>query len=130
MSCGKHLLSFPFQLRSIELHFHKLIHVLHDQHVAIQLHHTVIFCQVERREFGPAVIESRICGIVFSFAWEQVLDALFRNPTSFERGMAFRRKGISIECDKRICGIVLLERMIEGDETGEILGIGNESGPD
>ena len=44
--------------------------------------------------------------------------------------MAFGREGIGIECDERICGLVLLERIVKGDETGEIFGIGNESGPD
>lgn len=52
------------------------------------------------------------------------------NTASLEGSMAFSREGIGVEGDKRVLGLVLLEGVIEGQETGKIFGIGNKGGPD
>src|SRR4051812_28346941 len=45
MSRSKHLLSFPSQLWPVKFHLHQLVHILQYQHIAIQLHDSVIFGQ-------------------------------------------------------------------------------------
>ena len=45
MASRKDLLPFPLTIWSIKLDIHKLVHVPHDHHVAIQLNNPVIFLQ-------------------------------------------------------------------------------------
>jgi hypothetical protein len=69
MPRGKHSLPLPRHTRGIKLHLHQLIHILQHQHIAIELHDAIIFDQTERRQFRPAVVESRIVGIVDINFW-------------------------------------------------------------
>lgn len=52
------------------------------------------------------------------------------NTASFESGVALRWEGIGVERDKRIGGFVFLERVVQGDEAGEVIGVGDKSCPD
>ena len=94
------------------------------------MYYTVIFCQVERCEFRPAVVEAWVCGVVFPFTWEQVFDPLFGNAPSFEGGVAFSWEGIGVECDKRIGGLVFLKGVVKGDEAREVVCVGYKCRPD
>lgn len=46
--------------RWIELDVHQFIHILEHEHVAVQLHNSLVLNQRKWREFAPAIIESRI----------------------------------------------------------------------
>lgn len=66
MARGENPLPLARQRRRIELHLHQLVHVLHDQHIAIQLHDPVVLDQAERRQLGPAVVEARVGRVVLA----------------------------------------------------------------
>jgi hypothetical protein len=55
---------------------------------------------------------------------------LFWDPAGFESGMTISWKGIGVQCYKRIFGVVLLERVVEGEEAGEVFRVGDEGCPD
>ena len=125
MSRRKYFISLSAHLRPIQFHLHQLIHILHHQHIAIQLHNPVIFHQTKRCQFGPAIVEARIIGIVLSRLGEQVLDALLGDPARFESGVAFGGKGVGVECNEGVFGVVLFEGEVESEEAGEVIGIGD-----
>ena len=97
MPCRKHLLSLPLQLRPIELHLHQLVHVLHDQHIAIELHNTVVLDQTKGCEFGPAVVEARVGAVVLAALGQQVLDALRGDAAGSQCSMSFGGEGVGVE---------------------------------
>lgn len=55
---------------------------------------------------------------------------MFWDPTGFESSVAISREGVSIQCDKGVFRVVLLERIVEGEEAGEVFGVGDECCPD
>jgi len=44
--------------------------------------------------------------------------------------VAISGEGIGVQCYKRIFGVVFLERVVEGEQPGEVFRIGNERCPD
>lgn len=130
MSSRKNLLALPSKFRPIKLHLHQLVHILHDQHITIQLNHAIVFHQAERRQFRPAVVESRVGRIVFPSLGEQVLDFLRWNSTRGERSVAFGGKGIGIKCYEGIFRVVLFKGVVECEKSRKIFRICNESRPD
>jgi hypothetical protein len=62
-------------------------------------------------------------------AGEQILDVLFGDGARVEGGVARGREGVGVEGDERVFGAVLLERVVEGKEAGEVGGVGYESRP-
>lgn len=129
MARSEHFLALPFQLRPIEFHLHQLVHILQDQHVAVQLNHAVVLYQTERGQFGPAVIEPGVIAVVDVDFWEQVLDALFWDSTRLESSMAFGRERIRIESNERVFGADFLEGEIKGEEARDVVGVCYESCP-
>lgn len=77
----------PFQARWIKLEIHQLVHVLQDKHVAVQLHYTVILCEPEGRQLGPAVVEAWVRRIVLPLLRQEVFSALLRNPAGVKNSM-------------------------------------------
>jgi hypothetical protein len=61
------------------------------------LYDASVFGQVEGGQFRPAVVEAWIIGIVFSFRREQVFNVTLGDAAGVEGGVAFGRKGISVE---------------------------------
>jgi hypothetical protein len=54
---------------------------------------------------------------------------LFGNGARVEGGMAFSREGVGVEGDERVFGAVLLERVVEGEQAGEVGGVGYKGRP-
>lgn len=48
----------------VEVHGHQLVHVLQDEHVAVQLDDTVILGQAEGGKLAPAVVEAGVVAVV------------------------------------------------------------------
>lgn len=46
-----------------------------------------------------------------------------------EGGVAFSGEGVGVEGDERVFGAVLFERVVEGEEAGEVGCVGYEGGP-
>lgn len=128
-SC-KDPLSLTLHAWRIKLKIHELVHVLQDQHIAVQLHHAVISDQAEWRQLGPAVVEARVRGVVFAFLREEIFSPLFRNPSRVQNGMSFRREGIGIESHQGVFRLVLLQTIVQSEEARKVLGVGNKCGPD
>lgn len=130
MPRGKHAHAGAFLIRRIELHLHQLIHILQHQHIAVQLDHAIIFCQAEGRQLRPAVVEARVIGVVLADFRQQILDALRWDAARAQSGMPGFWEGVGVEGDERVGGVLLFERVVEGEEPGEILGVSYEGGPD
>lgn len=96
MSSGKDLLSLSCEFRPIQLQIHQLVHILPDKHIAVELNDSVILRQREWRQFRPAVVESRIVGVVHFDLWKDVFDTLRRDAASFERSMSGLGEGVCV----------------------------------
>ena len=115
--------------RRVKLNFHQFIHVSQYQHVTIQLHHPIVLHKRKWCEFAPAIIESRVVGVILVHRRKKVFDVLFGNLANVERLVSFFGKGVGVEGNQGIFGSMLLERIVEGEQTGEIFGVGDESCP-
>jgi hypothetical protein len=129
MASCEDLFTLPFQSRGIKVHLHQFIHILHGQHVAIQLHHSIILHQTERCQFGPAIVEARVSGVVLAILREKVLDALLGNSPSFESGMSLSWKRIGVECYEWVLGFMFFKAVVQGKEAREVFCVGDESCP-
>jgi hypothetical protein len=89
-----------------------------------------IFDEAEGCEFAPAIVEARIVGIVFSDFGKEIFDPLFGDSARFQSDMSFRWEGIGVESDEGIFGVVFFQGVVEGEEAGEVGGIGYEGRPD
>lgn len=96
MASRKHFVPLSLTSRSIELNLHELIHILHDHHVAVQLHNPVILLQRKWRELAPAVVEARVVGEIFVDSGKEVFDSLLGNVTDFESAVTFRGECVGI----------------------------------
>jgi hypothetical protein len=123
--CSKYPFSLAPKARWIKLQIHQLVHILQNQHIAIQLHYAVIFDQAERRQLRPTVIEARIRGIVLPLLWEQVLGPPFRDSAGFEHSVPFRREGIGVQGYEGVLGTVLLEAVVQREEAIKIFCVGD-----
>ena len=54
---------------------------------------------------------------------------LFRYAALIERLVAFFGEGIRVQSDERVLCAVLLERVVEGKEAGEVCRVGDEGRP-
>ena len=126
---GEHPVTLALQTGRIELQLHQLVHVSHHQHVAIELHHTVILDQREGRQLAPAIVEPWVLIVVFLYAGKEVCDALFRDPSSLKGTVALFGKGVGVERNEGVFATLLLERMIESEEAREVVGVGDEGCP-
>lgn len=117
--------------RVVEVHGHELIHVLEDEHVRVELDDAVVLDEGKGGELGPAVVEARVVGVVLcGFGGEEVLDLLVGDAAGFEGVDAFLGEGVGVEGHQGVGGVVFLEGVVEGDEAGEVGGVGDESCPD
>lgn len=126
----EHLWALACRARRIQLHLHKLIHVLQHQHIRVQLYHTVIFGQREWRKLAPAVVEARVVCVVLVHLRKQIRDILLRDAAPVECLMPFLRERVCVERDKRVLGALLLQAVVEREEAAEVGGIGDQSSPD
>lgn len=113
----------------IQLQVHQLIHVLQDQHIAIQLHNSVVFHEREGSQLAPAIVEARVITVIFLRGWKQIGDMLLGNTTNVKSSMSLRREGVSVERDERVGGVVFLERVVEREQAGQVLRISDQSRP-
>lgn len=126
----ENLLPLALQLGPVELHLHQLIHIMPDQHVAIELDHAIILHEAEGRKFGPAVVETRVGGVILAFLGEEIFDSLRGDGARGESGMAFGGKGVGVEGYEGVFGLLLLETVVEREEAGKVCGVCNEGCPD
>jgi hypothetical protein len=129
MAGRKHLLSLARCARGVQLHLHKLIHVLEHQHVRVQLHYAIILCQRERRELAPAVVEARVVCVILAQLWQQIGNILLRYAALLERLVSFWGECIRVERDERVLGAVLLQAVVERKEAAEVRRVRDESRP-
>lgn len=88
----------------VQVHGHELVHVLQDEHVAVELDDTVILGEAEGGELGPAVIEARVVAVVLGgLGWQEVLDLLVRYAPGLQGGDALWREGVGVQGDQGIC---------------------------
>lgn len=115
----------------VQGHGHELVHVLQDQHVAVELDDAVVLGQAEGGQLAPAVVEARVVAVVTGrLGGQQVLDLLVGDAAGVEGGEALGREGVGVEGHQRVCRLVLLERVVQGEEPREIVCVGDEGGPD
>lgn len=72
---------------------HKLVHVLEDQHVRVELDNARVLGQRKGHELAPAVVEARVIGVVLARRGQQVRNALRGDAAGLER-----RKTLLGEC--------------------------------
>jgi hypothetical protein len=130
MAGGEDALARPLKTRRVELEIHQLVHVLADQHVAVELHDAVVLDQAEGRQLGPAVVEARVGRVVLAVLWQEVFGALLGDTAGFERRVALGGEGVGVECYEGVFRAVLLEAVVQREEAREVLGIGDEGRPD
>tara|TARA_R110002003_G_scaffold138_10_gene12722 strand:+ start:2313 stop:2495 length:183 start_codon:yes stop_codon:yes gene_type:complete len=58
-------------------------------------------------------------------AGEQVFDVLFGDAALVEGSVAFGREGVGVERDEGVFCAVFLERVVEGEEAGEVGRVGD-----
>jgi hypothetical protein len=117
------------ELRGVEREVHQVVHVAQDEHVGVELDDAVILGEAEGREFGPAVVEARVVGVVLVHGGEQVFDVLLGDGARVEGGVAGGGEAVGVECDEGVFRAVLLQRVVEREEAGEVVGVGYEGGP-
>ena len=65
---GEDPVSGSVELGAVERQVHQFVHVLQNQHVAVELYHAGVFDEAEGRELAPAVVEARVVAEVFGRA--------------------------------------------------------------
>ena len=55
---------------------------------------------------------------------------LLGDPSSLQGTMTFFGEAVGVECNEWVSTTVPLERVVEGEEAREILGVGDEGRPD
>jgi hypothetical protein len=130
MTRGKDSLPLAAYFWRIQFHLHQLIHVLQSHHIAVELHDSFIFDEAEGCKLAPAIVEARIIGIVFPDFREEIFDALFWDSARFQSGVPLWWEGIGVESNEGIFGVLFFEGVVEGEEAGEVGGIGYEGRPD
>ena len=120
MASCKYPAPFSLTFRSIKLKIHKLIHVPHHHHIAVQLHDSVVFLQRKWRELAPAVVKARVVGEIFMDGWKKVFDSLLGYFTNIKSLMTFRGECVGIEGNEGVFRAMPFERIVEGEEAGEI----------
>ena len=116
--------------RGVQLQVHELVHVLEDEHVRVELDDAGVLDEGEGRQLGPAVVEARVVGVVAALGGQQVGDLARGDPAGGEGGMALRGERAGGEGDEGILCADALEGVVEGQETGQIVKIGDQGCPD
>lgn len=114
VTCSKDTVTASGELWAIKRNVHQLIHVLKNQHVAVELNNAVILDKAEWSELAPTVVEARVVAVVLGHGRQQVGNALGRDAASLESGMAFGRERVGVEGDERVLAAGGLERVVEG----------------
>jgi len=130
MRCCEYPVSSAFQLRGVQLQIHELVHVLQHEHIAVQLHHSVVFHQAERRKFTPAVVEARFMAVILFGGGQEISDTLFSDMADVESGVARGREVIGIESNEGIGRLYRFEGVVEGEETREVFRVCDKGCPD
>lgn len=94
------------------------------------MHHTIIFDQRERRQLAPAIIEPRVVAEVFVDGGQKVVDPLLGYLANVQCMMALFGESIGVKSDKWVLRSMFLQRVVESEKAGEVLGIGDEGSPD
>lgn len=117
----------------VERNVHELVHVAQHQHVRVELHDAVVLGQRKGGQLGKGVGEARVRGggkVARADGRVEVVDALRGDAPGGERGEAGGRKGVGVEGEERVCGLDLSEGVVERQDAGEVVHVGNERGPD
>lgn len=115
----------------VQGHGHQLVHVLQHQHVAVELDDAVVLRQAEGRELAPAVVEARVVAVVTGgLCGQQVLDLLVGDAAGLQGGQALCREGVCVEGHERVCRLLLLERVVQGEKAREVVCVCDEGRPD
>jgi hypothetical protein len=129
MACREDLVALSTSTRRVEFHLHQLIHVVQDQHVAVQLHDAVIVLEGERCQLTPAVVEARVVGVVLRDLGQQVLDMFFGDAALIQGSVAFGGEGVGVERDEGVFAAVLFQAVVEGEEACQVGCVGDQRGP-
>lgn len=114
----------------IEFQIHQLVHVLHGEHVAVELDDAVVLFERKGRQLAPAVVEARVVGKVLFDLGQQILDMFLGDAAVVEGLVAFGGEGIRVEGDERVLGAVLLQAVVEGEQARQVRRVGDEGRPD
>jgi hypothetical protein len=125
VTCSEDAVPFARHASGIELEVHELVHVLYHHHVAVKLHDAVVFGERKGREFAPAIVEAWVVGVVFLHSGQQVFDVLLGDAALVEGGVAFGREGVGVQRYEGVFAAVLLERVVEREEAGEVGRVGD-----
>jgi hypothetical protein len=129
VACCEDAISFTGHGRGVEFEVHEFVHVLKGHHVAVELDDAVVFGEGEGREFGPAVVEARVVGVVFVDCGQQVFDVLLGDGARVEGGVAGGREGVGVQGNEGVFAAVFLEGVVECEEAGEVGCVGDEGCP-
>lgn len=116
--------------RGVEVEGHELVHVAEGEHVRVELDDARVLREGEGNELAPAVVEARVVGVVLAGCREEVFDALGGDAAGLEGGEAGLGEGVCVEGDKRVFGGDGAEGVVEGEEAGEVVEVGDEGCPD
>lgn len=114
----------------VEVEGHELVHVAQDEHVRVELDDARVLGEGEGHELAPAVVEARVVGVVPAGCREEVLDALGGDAAGLEGGEAGVGEGVCVEGDEGVFGGGGAEGVVEGEEAGEVVEVGDEGCPD
>lgn len=129
MASCEDALARPAHARRIQLQVHQLVHVLDDQHVAVQLHDALILHQRERGQLAPAVVEADVVGEVFRHRGEEVGHALLGDAARVERRVSVGWEGVRVQRHERVFRARLFEGVVQGQEAWEVGCVCDEGGP-
>lgn len=118
------------ELGRVEVERHELVHVAQDEHVGVELDDARVGREGKGHELAPAVVEARVVGVVPAGGWEQVFDALGGDAAGLEGGEAGWGERVCVEGDEGVFGVCGAEGVVEGEEAGEVVEVGDEGSPD
>lgn len=87
----------------VQGHGHELVHVLQDEHVAVELDDAVVLDEAEGGELGPAVVEARVVAVVPGGpGGQEVADLLVGDAPGPQGGDALRGEGVGVQSDQGV----------------------------
>lgn len=88
----------------VQVHGHELVHVLQDEHVAVELDDPLVLGEAEGSELRPAVVEARVVAVVLcGLSGQEVLDLLMGDAAGLQSGDALLGEGVGVQGDQGIC---------------------------
>lgn len=109
---------------------HELVHVAADEHVGVEEDDAVVLGEGEYDELCPGVVETRVAGVVALAGGDEARDGVGGDSAGVEGVEGGGGEGVDGEGDEGVGGVRAPERVVEGEEAREILGVGDEGGPD